>query len=103
MADNPTPVVDSMRSPQTIIALLGLGLVAATIGGVFWRGDTATQQLVIGIVIGSYGKDIFGFFFGSSAGSQRKDSTAPTPPAAPLVVTTVPTPEPQENTTHETR
>ena len=68
-----TPPADPLWTPQTIIALLGMGMVAGTIAGVFLKGDPPTLQLVVGLVIGTYGGSVFSFYFGSSKGSQKKD------------------------------
>ena len=77
------PPVQSMKSPQSVIALFGLVIVAGVIAGVFWRGDaqliTAVSMSTLGIITGA----VFGFYFGSSTGSQAKDAAAlpPIPPA----------------------
>ncbi len=67
---------NSLWTPQSIIALITLGVVALTIAGVFWKADPPTLQLVIGLVIGGYGKDIMNFYYGSSKGSQDKDAAS---------------------------
>lgn len=73
MADAPAPV-HSLRSPQTIIALYGMTIVAGVLGGIFWKGDaqliTAVSMSVIGMIVGG----VTGFYFGSSTGSQTKDA-----------------------------
>ncbi len=94
VAPPPTPTTvagDVLLSPQTIIALIGMLIVAGTVIGVFLKGDPPTLQLVVGLVIGTYGGSVFSFYFGSSKGSQQKDATiaaqagAPPPSAAPVV------------------
>lgn len=96
-----TPVtqsVDTLWSPQTVVALCFTAIVASALFGVFWRGDVPTIQLVIGLVMG-YGSAITGFYFGSSKGSQNKDaalaaSVTPTTTTTitPTVATTTTTP-----------
>ena len=83
---------DLLWTPQTIIALAGILIVAGTIIGVFWKGDAPTLQLVVGLVIGTFGSSIFQFYFGSSKGSQDKDVTIATQAATPVVVTADATP-----------
>lgn len=78
----PTPAEEqqaannSLWTPQTVVALSGIIIVAGTIAGVFWKGDAPTLQLVVGLVIGGYGSGIYNFYFGSSKGSQDKDTTS---------------------------
>ena len=97
-----TPVtqsVDNLWSPQTLVALYGITIVAAAIAGVFIKGDVPTIQLVIGVVLG-YGSAVFSFYFGSSKGSQNKDAAliAATPTTTttvtPAATTTTTTPTP---------
>lgn len=93
-----TQSVDNLWSPQTLVALYGITIVAAAIAGVFIKGDVPTIQLVIGVVLG-YGSAVFSFYFGSSKGSQNKDaalaaSVTPTTTTTitPTVATTTTTP-----------
>ena len=87
MDDVPPPVtpVHSLKSPQTVIAIYGLTIAGAIIGGVFWKGDlqliTAIANSVLGMIVGA----VFGFYFGSSTGSQSKDAggSLPAPPVLP--------------------
>jgi multisubunit Na+/H+ antiporter MnhC subunit len=67
------PLPEPLFTAQTLIAMAGVLIVAGTIAGVFLKGDQATLQLVIGLVIGAFGSPVFQFYFGSSKGSQRKD------------------------------
>lgn len=68
------PPPDSLWTPQSITAMYGLTIVAGTIVGVFLKGDAPTLQLVVGLVLGTFGSSIFSFYFGSSKGSQTKDA-----------------------------
>ena len=76
------PPPEQLLTPQTIIALIGLAIVAGTVSATFWKGDPATQQLVTGVVLGTFGAAIFNFYFGSSKGSQAKDAQATAKDAA---------------------
>jgi hypothetical protein len=67
------PPNDSWHSPQTIIAIGILIIVAGTVFGVFWKGDAAIMNTIAGLVVGSGIGSITGFYFGSSRGSQVKD------------------------------
>jgi hypothetical protein len=67
------PLPEPILTAQTIIAMAGILMVAGTIIAVFLKGDAATQQLVVGFVMGTFGSSVFQFYFGSSRGSQRKD------------------------------
>lgn len=67
------PPPEPLLTAQTLIALAGVVMVAGTIIGVFLKGDPPTLQLVVGLVMGTFGSSIFQFYFGSSRSSQRKD------------------------------
>jgi len=71
MSDNPH--VDSIYSPQTIIALAVLAIVAGTVIGVFVKGDAPMMNTIAGLVVGAGIGSVTGFYFGSSRGSQAKD------------------------------
>ena len=86
---------DPLVTPQFVIALVGLAVLAGTIAAVFTVKEvTALQGTIAGSVIsGCLG--IFGFYFGSSKGSQNKDATmaalttsANTPPPGSTTTTT---------------
>jgi len=66
---------DSLWSPQTIIGMFAMTIVAATIGGIFVVGDAPTISQTVGGVM-TLGGTVVGFYFGSSRGSQAKDETA---------------------------
>lgn len=74
---------NSLMSPQTIIGLALLVIGAATVAGVFIKGDLQSINLVAGVVIGSTISGVSGFYFGSSKGSQDKDATGAKPPEPP--------------------
>jgi hypothetical protein len=64
---------DSLLSPQSIVAIIILIIVAGTVLGVFWRGDAAIMNSIAGLVVGSGIGAVTGFYFGSSRSSQVKD------------------------------
>ena len=66
--------VDSLRSSQTVIALAVLTIVAGTVIGVFLKGDAAMMNTIAGLVVGAGIGSVTGFYFGSSRGSQVKDT-----------------------------
>lgn len=72
-----TPPVDSLRSPQFVIAIVVLATVDFAVGMAFWRGNEALINTVVGLVVGSGFGGVIGFYFASSVSSQRKDA-APT-------------------------
>lgn len=83
-APQPTPAPkaasvpsDALRSPQFIMAAFAMAIVAATVAAVLYRGNDNQVTTVLGFVFGSLGSGVAGFYFGSSAGSQRKDSATP--------------------------
>ena len=91
---DPAPVppavnVDSLRSPQFIIAIAFIAIVAGVLASVTYRGDAAQINLVLGFVFG-VGTTVGGFYFGSSRSSQSKDATiaAHTVPAPGTTTTT---------------
>jgi H+/Cl- antiporter ClcA len=88
------PPPEPLWTPQTIIALIGLAIVGGTVAAVFTKGDTGSQQLVTGIVLGTFGAAIFSFYFGSSKGSQAKDAQASAKDATIAALAGVPTPLP---------
>lgn len=67
---------DSLWSPQTVIALCVLVIVAGTVIGVFLKADLPTVNTIAGLVVGSGLGGVVGFYFGSSRGSQAKDERA---------------------------
>ena len=57
----PTPVApaqEQLVTPQTIIALIGMMIVAGTVMAVFWRGTSDNVSMAIGFVFGSMGSGI---------------------------------------------
>jgi hypothetical protein len=70
------PQAEPLWSPQLIIALYGLTIVAGTILGVFLYKDLSPLQGgIAGSAIGTGFGGIVGFYFGSSKSSQNKDTT----------------------------
>jgi len=67
-------VTDTWTSPQTVIALVLLAILGATVAGVFWFHDAQTVSQTVGGVLGIAGM-VAGFYFGSTASSKRKDDT----------------------------
>ena len=77
MSDAPLPPVQSLRSPQTVVALYLITIAACTVGGVFWKGSPELIATMVGVVVGGVIGSVTGFYFGSSTGSQAKDDKAP--------------------------
>lgn len=65
---------EKWTSPQTVIALLFLAILAGTVGAVFWFHDPQTISQTVGGVLGIAGM-VAGFYFSSSVSSRRKDDT----------------------------
>jgi hypothetical protein len=85
---------DSLGSQQFVLATIVLTIVAGTVIAVFLKGDPAVQNVVAGTVIGTGMGSVVGFYFGSSKGSQNKDSilaaqTAPPPLGGTTTTTTI--------------
>ncbi len=76
----------SLWSPQVVIAMTLLVIGAATVAGVFLKGDAATINVIAGVVIGAAITGPSSFYFGSSKGSQAKDATIAA--AVPVQTTT---------------
>jgi hypothetical protein len=104
-----TPVpqsVDTLWSPQTIVGLFAMTIVAGTIAAIFRVGDPPTIAQTVGGVMTIAGT-VIGFYFGSSKGSQSKDAalatstptTTTTVTPAATTVTTAPTTTPTTTTT----
>lgn len=77
------PAPEVLWSPQTVIALVVLAIVAATVAGVFVKGDGPIIDTISGLVIGTGLGGVCGFFFGSSTGSQKKDAALAAAAVAP--------------------
>lgn len=89
--------LDDWASPQTIIALVALTILGATVGAVFYKGDAQTISQTVGGVLGIGGM-VVGFYFNSSASSQRKDGTigaltGADPAVSKTIIVSEPTPE----------
>ena len=92
---------DSLISPQFILAVLTMAIVAGTVAAVLLHGDDGNIKLVLGFVFG-LGSGVGGFYFGSSQSSQKKDSTIAamtTTPIVPLATTTTTVTPPVTTTT----
>ena len=69
---------DTMRG---ILAALAVLMVAAALGLLFFRDTPPSNKEIISAVIGAVLiklTDVYGYYFNSSAGSQRKDETIST-------------------------
>ena len=69
-----TTPADPLLTPQTVIALFGMTIVAGTVVAVFALGTAEVRSQTVGGVL-AMGGMIVSFFFGSSKGSQQKDAT----------------------------
>ena len=78
----PLPTVDSLRSPQFIIAMMLILLLWFIVVMVFFRADATLINTVTSLTIGTVLGALTGFYFGSSTSSQRKD-VLPIPPTNP--------------------
>ncbi len=87
---------DSLTSQQFILGLYAMTIVAATVMAVFLRGNDSAINVALGFVFGSMGAGVIGFFFGSSKGSQSKDTTLA---AAATTTTTIAPPATVTTTT----
>jgi len=61
-------------TPQLIIGLIGMAIVAGTVAAVFVIGDVQLRSQTVGGVM-SLGGMVAAYYFGSSHGSQDKDAT----------------------------
>lgn len=95
------PIVDSLRSPQFLIANEVMLLVAFVVFMVFRRDDGALINTVVGLIVGSGFGGVIGFYLASSVSSQRKDAVPSIPAIAPGMTTTV-TPAPSTTPTTTT-
>jgi hypothetical protein len=94
----PTPALppEKFWTPQLVIAIMGMCIVAGTVAATLTFGDTGTKQLTTGIVLGTFGASIFSFYFGSSKSGQAKDNaliaqlSGPTQLPSTTATTTVP-------------
>jgi hypothetical protein len=82
--------VEPLITPQSIIGIIGMLILAGTVAAVFYVGDPETRSQTIGGVL-AIGGTIVGFYFGSSKGSASKDAAliaaaVPPAPPAPAVV-----------------
>lgn len=84
-----TPIVDSLRSPQFVIANEIMLLVAGATIAVFLRGESALINTVVSLIFGGGFGGVVGFYLASSVSSQRKDAIAATPPPPGTTTTTV--------------
>ena len=80
---------DSLLSPQFILAVATMAIVAGTVVAVLLHGDDGNIKLVLGFVFGM-GSGVGAFYFGSSKSSQAKDAVLAGQVAPPpgTVVTT---------------
>jgi hypothetical protein len=84
------PIVDSLRSPQFLIANEVMLLVAFVVFMVFRRDDGALINTVVGLIVGSGFGGVVGFYLASSVSSQRKDGVTLAAPGATTTTTTTP-------------
>lgn len=100
-----TTTNDSLISPQFVLAVMTMAIVAGTVGAVLWHGDDGNIKLVLGFVFG-LGSGVGGFYFGSSQSSQKKDLTIAAMTGGPVTgaagATTVVTTTPPTTTTTTT-
>jgi len=97
--DTQTTGNNSLWTPQMIMGMYGMTIVAGAVAAAIFLGAPETRGQAIGAAI-TFGGLILGFYFGSSKGSQDKDtanvklqerSVVPAPtPVAPIP----PTPKP---------
>ncbi len=76
MSGSTTPAAprEPILTQQGIIAIVLLLIGAATVAGVFIKGDPAAITTIAGLVIGAAIGSVSSFYFGSSKGSQTKDA-----------------------------
>ena len=67
------PHVDDWRSTQSLVAFMAMLIVAGSVAAVFWHGDAQLIGQTVGGVL-AIGSAVVGFYFGSSRGSQAKDT-----------------------------
>ncbi len=67
-------VNDSLTAQQFLLGMYAMTIVAGTVAAVFIRGNESAINVALGFVFGSMGAGVTGFYFGSSKGSQNKDS-----------------------------
>ena len=79
---------DSLLSPQFVLAVFAMMIVAGTVAAVFWRQNDSAINVALGFVFGSLGSGVIGFYFGSSKGSQNKDALIATETIPPVGTTT---------------
>ena len=65
---------ETWTSPQTIVALLLLVILAGTVGAVFVYHDPQTVSQTVGGVLG-IGGTVAGYYFSSTLSSRKKDET----------------------------
>jgi uncharacterized transporter YbjL len=89
MADMPSTASKVMEWSRPVIAVFGLIIFALSFAIAWWSHDTGLQNILTGAIVAMV-STITGYYFGSSAGTQKKDDVigaiaqAPTPP--PVVV-----------------
>ena len=71
MSDSP-PKLESLWTPQVVVAAGVLLIVAGTVAGVFVKADITVITAIAGVVVGTGFGSVCGFYFGSSQGSERK-------------------------------
>ncbi len=76
------PRHDSLWSPQSVIALVGMLIFAGVVAAVFVLGSSELVSQTVGGVLAIAGM-ITSFYFGSSKGSQAKDATIAAQSRAP--------------------
>ena len=93
MADSPSAASKVMEWSRPVIAVFGLIIFALSFTIAWWGKDTGLQNILTGAIVAMV-STITGYYFGSSAGTQKKDDVigaiaqAPTPPpvVTPVVV-----------------
>jgi len=87
MSETTTPITavtssleDRLWSPQTIVGMFAMAIVAGTIAAIFLVGDKPTIAQTVGGVM-TMGGTVIGFYFGSSRGSQAKDAVIAASPS----------------------
>lgn len=77
-----TATADPLITPQSIIAVMAMLIVAGTVAAALMLGDASMRSQTVGGVM-AIGSAVTGFYFGSSSGSQRKDAALAAASKAP--------------------